>query len=231
MQSTNHLVLVDFDGVVLKNTKASKYVGARVSEYMKKVTGVRDSQLIDILNKELYTSHGHTLLGLKKHNFTSPQVNYKCFNKFLYGDRTSYMDLHLTEEEKANWNKFTWEMKENNVKVRLFSNAGTEWMTHFIGYDEELFQLHEWATHYQFLKPHKEIYDLITTMYPYSTYHFIDDKVANFQYTQSNPNWYNLWMYNHPISFPVKLHDNFHCVSSLNDASYLIMKNKKQAMV
>ena len=227
------LVLVDFDGVVLKNARAGQYVKNRIGSYIERHTGIRDRRLIDSLNKELYTSHGHTLTGLRKHGF---QVTLKDFNKYLYGDRKAYEDLELLPDEVRDWKHFLREMQENDMNVKLFSNSGIEWMTHFIGYNSDLLEFHEWVdsnlkheqAYNQILKPERNIYDLVKYKYPKSLYYFIDDKVSNFTYVHNDNRWMKLWMNNDPHDQEglIKLGNMFYCINDLPRATQLILRNR-----
>lgn len=227
------VVLVDFDGVILKNARAGHYVKKRICSYIAKSTGIRDMKLIESFNRELYTSHGHTLLGLHKHGFN---VNLKDFNNYLYGDRQTYQYLELLPEELSSWNKFMSTMKDNGMSVKLFSNSGIEWMTHFIGYDSSLLEFHDWLdSNYKehmvynaTLKPERNVYDLLMYKYPNEKYHFIDDKVTNFAYIDRDSRWIKIWLNNEPYDEPgiIRLGNLFYCLKDLEEASQVIIKNR-----
>jgi hypothetical protein len=214
------LILIDFDGVILKNSKASNYISKKVTNYIQWNTGIKDRKVCEALNKELYTSHGHTLIGLQKHGFSN---THRDFNDYLYGNKDSFSGLTLSPGEKYDWDKFLFDMRENGKNVKLFSNSGMEWMTHFIGYDASLFELHDVLEGQYMLKPEKNIYDSIVSLYPDNKYYFIDDKVGNFTEVQSDTQWVKLWMYDGQMDEPLKLGKNFYCINSFDTASQVII--------
>lgn len=232
------VVLIDFDGVVLKNARAGQYIKNRICSYIERSTGISDKRLIESFNRELYTSHGHTLIGLHKHGFN---VNLRDFNKYVYGDRKAYHELELLPDELSSWNTFLSTMKDNGENVRLFSNSGIEWMTHFIGYDNKLMEFHDWLdnkykchpVYNATLKPERNVYDLVMYKYPRNKFYFIDDKIANFAYVNKDSRWTKIWMNNEPYEQEglIRLGNMFYCTKDLNEASQIIVKKSKQEVV
>ena len=214
------LVLVDFDGVVIKNSKAANYVQKKVVNYIQWHTGIKDRKVVEALNKELYTSHGHTVTGLRKHGFPG---TLRDFNDYLYGNRDTYAGLALTPQERYDWDKFLFDMREDGKDVKLFSNSGIEWMIHFLGYDARLLEFHDIIEGENMLKPEKNMYDSVMSLYPRDKYYFIDDKIVNFTEVQGDPRWVKLWMYNGGEVNQLTLGKNFHCVDSFDTASRVIL--------
>lgn len=226
-----HLILVDFDGVIVKNRAAGSYVKHKIEKFVQKVTPIKDPKLAEIYNKELYTSHGHTLLGLRKHGC---DVSLAEFNKYLYGDTRCYSDLKMDDKEMNEWRTFRDEMKKKGYELKLFSNSGKQWMSHFLkddaDADSDLFEFHDFLDKFRdepiydsLLKPRREIYDMIMSNYKKSVYYFIDDKVTNFAYIQNDPRWIKLWLTNYDSSDHLrKIGDRYYATSSLSDVSLLL---------
>lgn len=212
------LVLVDFDGVVLKNSKAVNYVQKKVVSYIQWNTGIKDRKVVEALNKELYTSHGHTVTGLRKHGFPG---TLRDFNDYLYGNKDAFAGLALTSQERYDWDKFLFDMREDGKDVKLFSNSGIEWMIHFLGYDARLLEFHDITEGENMLKPEKSMYDSVMSLYPRDKYYFIDDKIVNFTEVQGDPRWVKLWMCT-GVNGQLTLGKDFHCVDSFDTASHLI---------
>ena len=234
------IVLVDFDGVVLKNKTAGNYIKTKVERFVQKVTPIKDPKLAEIYNKELYTSHGHTLIGLRKHGC---DVSLTEFNEYVYGDTRCYSDLIMEDNELKEWRLFCDNIKNCNYEIKLFSNSGTEWMSHFLknDVDTDLLEFQNYLDKYRYqpiynslLKPKREIYDLFMSYYTKSSYYFIDDKISNFEYIQYDPRWIKIWFtcsdgWGRSGSGRgiLQLSEKYYAVSSLYDVSLLLSKNVK----
>lgn len=220
------LVLVDFDGVIVRNRRASTYVKTRIESFVSKATGIKDPAQVSRLNEQLYTAHGHTLAGLRRHEFDASLAD---FNSHVYGNPKEYAGIGLEEEELMAWVSFYLPLKERGYDVKLFSNSSTRWMTHFIKHDPELFDFHDHLESFQgspiydrLLKPGRDVYDMVTQRYPRSTYVFIDDHIANFAYVNEDPRWINMW-YSQPTQKASPINRSTYAVGSLGDAKRLLL--------
>jgi hypothetical protein len=228
-----NLVLVDFDGVILKNQAAALHIANKAHAYVAKTCRLLpDRKGVEKLNKELYTSSGHTVIGLNKHGIKS---SLKDFNRFVYDDVWKYKSLQLTEDEKNAWLLFVQEMKKLQVDIRFFSNASYKWIKHFMTDDlasQDMYELqyhidsyaHE--PHYDtLLKPERHIYENVMYRYPRRMYYVLDDKIHNFQAISHDPRWIKVWMSGcGDSSWMVKrkISTSFFAVDQLSDAAKLI---------
>jgi hypothetical protein len=146
----------------------------------------------------------------------------------LYGNKDAFAGLALTPQEKYDWDKFLFDMREDGKDVKLFSNSGIEWMTHFIGYDARLMEFHDIIEGATLLKPDKGMYDIVTSMYPRDKYYFIDDKIVNFTEVQGDPRWVKIWMCtstcksNSGEHMHMMLSKDYHWVNNFDAASQVI---------
>lgn len=181
------VVLVDFDGVVLTNARCMKYVHQKATDYVMHVTGIKTRQLAIEYNKQLCSMYGHTCRGLR---FDGYDVGLVDFNRFVYSKIP--LDLSMTASEYTEWCSFKSECTSLGYDVRLFSNACTTWIEHFIQNEpSHMFEIQELITSTESLKPNAWIYNVISQTYNDSLKVFIDDNLINF--TPDTAEWTNVW--------------------------------------
>lgn len=85
--SLQRALLLDFDGVVVKNKRVQNYVGHACTQFFAKKTGLSYNKAKK-LNQQLYPLYGHSSLALQK------KLNIPCsiqdFNKGVYCDLIDY---------------------------------------------------------------------------------------------------------------------------------------------
>ena len=143
------------------------------------------------LNRELYSSYGHTYLGLKAHGLCN---SLKEFNNFVYGTPDEYEHLKLPMGE---WEGFCKTMKEYGVTTKFFSNADQRWLTNFVPYDADLYSFQDYKDslpELELLKPHRDIYDFVHYHLPKYKFALIDDKICNFTPRLRDPRWHHIWI-------------------------------------
>jgi hypothetical protein len=192
------LALVDFDGVVLKNRKALSFVNNKAERYVAKHLDIKDKLAIARMNKELYTTYGHTVLGL--HAMGCSTVSKKCFDQFVYSDLDP--SLALTEEEVKNWDTFYNIMKGEGYHISIFSSAPYTWCDHFLdkdkyefNYVKDILSMRPIECDEDFIKPNRRIFDMLH-------YHlrnvenitYFEDKMLNFRHVMNYAKWCNVWV-------------------------------------
>lgn len=187
------LVLIDFDGVVLKNKKSARFVKIQNKKYVaKKLDGVYNHKQVA---EELYKHHGHTTFGL---NWMGIQSSLHEYNRHIYDNIPN--ELTMTKQETYDFEQFMNTMNQADIDVKLFSNAPVKWIQHFIAYDQSLYAFSDHIMRFRgsrmynnLIKPNQKIYDMININYcqEYNDVFFIDDKFINFKWKM---NWNNIWM-------------------------------------
>lgn len=171
--------LLDFDGVLYKNPKAMSYVANRSSAYVHKkmkLVGAAPTHSSDTINKGLYTTYGHTVIGLRKLGYDASTEEY---NEFVYDDMpyAAFQDPWLESRE---WPNHTY----------VFSNAPSHYCNRIT--NRKLPNIRDIIGDHITLKPQKKIYDTITRHFDDRTIiHFVDDSMVNFKHTLMNPKWVN----------------------------------------
>ncbi len=192
-------LLLDFDGVVLKNHPIHKVVVDRCTNFVHKVVKCPNKEFASKLNKDLYYNAGHTLYGLNKLGYEG--VNEKDFEKYVYKD-IDYNDYlyNVTETHKSDIESFKHletHCKKNNIEMLFFSNAPDIWC-YSICNKMGISQLPTTYSYMSRLKPEPQSYMDLDLHLNSDLYVFVDDKLTNLLNTpNTNPNkWQCIWMHN-----------------------------------
>ena len=214
-------MLIDFDGVILRNHISSKFIINRCDNYVqiKLNTHARHSKFV---NENLYGTTGHTLHGLHKlgHN----QYSVKDFNDYVYGDiqyPSMFKDIRTTHaqdiQQFINLNEWC---KKNETKLFIFSNAPDEWCNNICKLmspkldDIETTNL---MLKNHFLKPNQDAYTVLDYhLKRYKKIINIDDKLINLMPTIDNDRWtHYLFANNYKEKFPIS--HNLKVIQELNE--------------
>jgi FMN phosphatase YigB (HAD superfamily) len=234
MHKYKNVALVDFDGVVLKNAYAKKYIDRRIKQFVKRKLNTNNKTVVEQFAKHIYCSHGHTQYGLSKHGFTTTLSEFNYYVYESYDAKQEYKNISLSKHEKAEWEGFQSICKQNDIDVKLFSNAPVSWLQNFISYDKSVFDLSEYLERYRhtdaiskhMLKPTKKIAQ-ITSLFlsnKYDHYYFIDDSLRNLSMVANNRKYTGIW-YNSDIGDTKEVTDNFFILDNLNNFDTIITNN------
>lgn len=126
MASHKVAMMLDFDGVLLRNQRVQKFIGHRCTEYLAKRTGLSFAHAKRI-NQARYPVHGHTAFVLER-DFGIP-TRPKEFNAGVYGDIDyDRMRAMLTDRDITYTREFleTWNIDKRSSFV--FTNAPRQWV-------------------------------------------------------------------------------------------------------
>jgi FMN phosphatase YigB (HAD superfamily) len=153
------------------------------------------------INKSLYQSAGHTLLGLQKLGY---ETSLDDFNKYVYGGldysilRDDLSDLHKHDVEVMKTMKSM--CADNGVDVYIFSNAPDVWCDTV---SEALFSF-TFPTTSSFtnglFKPNPFTYTKVDQHLNSDRYFFVDDKIINFVNMPKTGKWKGCWLNNEEMS-------------------------------
>ena len=213
------IVLVDFDGVILRNKRVLGAVKDRVDKYVAKVMRIDDPGRAEKVNQYLYRNYGHSLIGLRK-VIDDDAGDLEEFNKFVYDDiNIGRDDFYFAKGEVAkDWEPFLNRMECLGIEVHIFSNAPKEWCLNFIDPKKvNGFVSDNLPRKSEYLKPGYQVYDVVSTWYWGKQVYFIDDKVQNL--VKKHPLWTNV-LFDPKIDCDlVKLDSNLWVVKSLNSCN------------
>lgn len=206
-------LLLDFDGVVLKKHPAFKVVSYRCERFVQKYYPRLNRNEIQEVNRKLYTDYGHTLIGLQKTLGTvvnndhreSRNIDIADFNKQVYCD-LNYLTLfdniqNTNKNDVENYKKTIKYCKENNINVKIFSNAPSSWcinIQYMMGVSSPIEDLYDKVTSCH-IKPSAESYKLVDDCLQDQKYVFIDDKEINLLPIRNDKKWIPICMGNRKI--------------------------------
>lgn len=199
------VVLVDFDGVVLRNKTADAQVAKRASIYTwRKINNIKsyNHQLISPKEAEgvcynLYKGYGHTLTGLK--SIGIPNCHMKDYNKQVY-DTMDYKKIRNTNNNFDDFRVLINYCQEYHHEIYFFSNAPYRWILNTLKDEPDIvssindvrkvLDINEDDEHY--LKPYQPVYDKLNSFFNKENIVFIDDNIGNMKPTMSNITWTNI---------------------------------------
>jgi FMN phosphatase YigB (HAD superfamily) len=227
------VVLIDFDGVVLKNKIADAKVAKRAGIYTwKHINQHKSSQnchrMVTLSQGEdvcynLYKGYGHTVLGLQGIGLS--ECNIKDFNKNVY-DTLDYHVLRKTNNNFDDVRKLINYCHECHYEMFLFSNAPLRWMSNMLKDDEDiLFAMQDIRKRLEidedderYLKPNQYIYDVIGSSFIKDNIVFVDDNINNIKPVMNKLTWTNIVM----STVNRKISNRLHIVDSLENVIDII---------
>lgn len=170
-----NITLIDFDGVIYRNTRAHKIISQRILQYVQKsVKSIRNNQDLSRLNEYLYKTYGHTVIGLNKLGYN---INIHDFNDYVYSE-LPYSDICMNEDIVFPPDTFLFsnapEYYCNKISKQTLPNV-----RHILPFYCDSF----------FLKPEKRIYTQISQLFAMYDITFIDDSFINLKPVIDNEQW------------------------------------------
>lgn len=130
----NRILLLDFDGVILRQKPVLQKVQQRIIDYVQLNVhkGYLHPEDAMRLNQDLYTRYGHTHIGMKK--LFLPFSRLSDFNKFVYDPlfmNQLYMDAVRTtqvQEEMKDFKSWVKEFERTyDIPCYIFTNSPSHW--------------------------------------------------------------------------------------------------------
>ena len=217
------VVLLDFDGVVLKNHPIHRTVGMKCRTYLQKYVPIRDPIKASELNRHLYESTGHTLTGLKELGYP---VSINEFNNYVYDniDYSQLKDLKQTNKSDIDdFRKLKHWCKTNEIKSYIFSNAPWQWCDTILKRmgENDIDVLNTFCL----LKPNGKLYDAVEHLFPDHKFYFIDDKMSNLVPVMPRKNWIKILMSYDKQDSHIRINEDTYIISYLNDCIEIIQHN------
>jgi FMN phosphatase YigB (HAD superfamily) len=207
-------LLLDFDGVLLRDPLATKLVSNRATRYVQKFTkaNIRDAAII---NKYLYKSFGHTVTGLNKIGYPATMEDYNktVYHHIDYTLVASRMDTGAIYELLDQCHRY-------GIKVMLFTNSPPCWHENIMARIPLPYEI-EKVNMLGLLKPDPKLYIDIEKKHRDQKLYFVDDSFTNFaSYTLFKPNWINI-MYDEKN---MKIRDNLVVINKIPDILDAVMR-------
>ena len=191
------VLLLDFDGVMLRNPKFTRYQTYHSACYVQRVTGM-SLQTSETLNKLCYPRFGHTvtmineLFNKKKtltdyNDFVFDKEKMRCLEKEVDVKTRSHFASFLKLAKKCN---------DGGIETAIFSNADARWIECCVSIAGDardartlMSDIITPATIDQ-LKPQKIAYDIVERRFPsHDEFWFVDDCKQNLVEPSSRDNW------------------------------------------
>ena len=194
-------LLLDYDGVVLRNTYLSQYQLNRSAKFVQKHSHL-SYQTCKEINSKYYPKHGHTVTLINK--MFNKNVTLEEYNDYVFSLRHLKKLNHLvdaqTYEHGNAFNKLFEFCQANNMQWHTYTNAHINWVLNFSNLlDLPMISAKNiiWPLDISLLKPNKVSYDIIEKeLCDYgSSFTMVDDSLLNLTIPRERP---NKWM---PIHF------------------------------
>lgn len=186
-------ILLDFDGIILRNEKINKIIEEKSIHFVQKKLN-KSYFKSERINKFLYRTYGHTANGIA--NYTSEKLEDVVidYNNFVF-DNINYQDIssYLTKYDKKRINMLLHRSKIYEHKYGLFTNAPLSWCENlFFFLEEDLFDMIDndkvFASDRGVLKPNILVYKKVENNLE-NEIHFIDDSYINLLPIKNNKRW------------------------------------------
>lgn len=190
-------ILLDFDGVILKNNKVDAYITKKSIEH------VSVSRKISLdhatkLNKKLYPKLGHT--SLINTDIHSVSKSIKEYNNYVF-DNLDYskIDEMLTKNDKSYIQKIFEIQNEYSIPLGIFTNAPLSWCESILTlcdidiykqFDEQFL----FTSDKSFVKPLQISYDTVEKYTDNKHLFFIDDKKNNIKPIENKNQWSGIYL-------------------------------------
>tara|TARA_Y100000389_G_scaffold109924_1_gene107044 strand:+ start:23333 stop:23974 length:642 start_codon:yes stop_codon:yes gene_type:complete len=185
-------ILLDFDGVVLKNKKVDSYITKKSIEHVAVSRNISLDHAKQ-LNTKLYPKLGHTsLINTDIHSLSRSikEYNNYVFNELDY----SKIDRMLTKNDKSYVHKIFEIPNEQSIPLGIFTNAPLSWcesvlMLCDIDINKEFSEKYLFTSDNSFVKPLQISYDVVEKSMKNRHIFFIDDKKSNLEPIEDKNKW------------------------------------------
>lgn len=188
-------VLLDFDGVVLKKSPLLKTVIHRCNRYVQKHLGIKNPAMVEEVNRQLYESCGHTVLGLNRMGVPASVAE---FNKHVY----DFIELPTVPWDASEVEQLYKACMDMDASLHIFSNAPDGWVKPLLraAGSPVLMEIPTLScVTNTLLKPQGPAYDAVEDIVRADRYVFVDDKLINLLPVCKRPSWSPVLFSNSPL--------------------------------
>jgi FMN phosphatase YigB (HAD superfamily) len=179
-------LLLDFDGVVLRNPKIAEYQYRKSAAFLQKYTNLSYNRCLEINNK-YYPQYGHTVIFINK--IFTKKTTLEEYNDFVFNTNAiKKLDNLIDFDTYEHANKFKDLISLNNTYI--FTNAHINWIEYF-SYKLDLFIPYSkiiYPTDISMLKPFPQVYENLDQKIDNNIV-FVDDSIKNLEYPMRLPKW------------------------------------------
>jgi FMN phosphatase YigB (HAD superfamily) len=187
-------VLLDFDGVLMQNTKIENIIKERSVRYVKSRTKL-SMENAKVLNQNLYPKVGHTALIINNTKHYHNEVFE--YNKEVFYTMNFQDDIRpcIHADDFNHIENILEILAENKKKPGLFTNTPLLWVEQnlqFLGlHVEDVFDTDMLFTSDEgFIKPKCDTYEKVDQSMGGRNTIFVDDSITNITTAAQFPNWF-----------------------------------------
>lgn len=187
------VLLLDFDGVLLKHSRSSFEISKRSQNFVRMTTNVVNDNEARHLNANLYKNYGHTVLGLQRMGY---KVSVADFNKYVYSG-INYDEL-FTDFKRTNsqdirsFTELAKFCRSQKIPIYIFSNAPNEWCGTIMDMMLQNDTFYNFVDTSDELKPSFVLYENVSYKFKGKKIVFVDDSFINFTNSFRNNQWTNV---------------------------------------
>ena len=180
-------LLLDFDGVMLKDKSLMNYQLRRSAKFVQKHSYLPLS-VCEKINAQYYPHFGHTVMMINK--LFNKNTTLEEYNDFVFAsDRLQRLNKLYTKEAQAHLSDFEKIFEyanTNNMSWFIFTNAHRDWVKNFTSFDDDKLI---WPCTLDVLKPKLAAYDRVESMFSANEkFIFVDDSRGNLLIPEHRPN-------------------------------------------
>ncbi len=190
----SRMLLIDFDGVVLRNNRCVRYQCDQSAKFVQKVTGM-SLKASEALNTQCYPRYGHTVTMLNK--LFNSVTTLEEYNEFVFDSKKmselldGKFDLH-TCQHFTSFDPLIDKCAKADISTAIFTNASLSWVEYCtMKVSPQLLKRVKvvYPRHTKEMKPNRRAYDNIELLFPVEEYWFVDDSKANLVEPSNRNNW------------------------------------------
>lgn len=188
-------LLLDYDGVVLRNKCLTNYQYRRSAKFVQKHTHMSIG-VCQEMNRRYYPKYGHTVTMLNE--MFGKAVSLEEYDEFLFAkERLARLAAVVDKDTRRHAKSFdrVFDLcRDKGYSWHVFTNAHINWVLFFskiIGIDDITENKVIWPqSKLELLKPNVEAYDrvekIVQSSYPYV---FADDSIVNIEAIMERDGW------------------------------------------
>ena len=204
--TTNKVLLLDFDGVMLVNSRLKDYQSKRSAKFVCNHTLLHPDHC-KIINSTYYPKYGHSVIMVQK--LFDQRATLQEYNDYVFSMKQLKRLQNVPDEETKNhmqgFKKVYDYCESVGMPCYVFTNAHKNWVTYFTdvcGLDIDPDTI-IYPEHLDFLKPNANAYDRVEKQFGVgSEYLFIDDAEVNLNIPSQRTVW-------HPFHFLTGYNSNW----------------------
>mgnify|MGYP006280770581 CR=1 FL=1 len=181
-------LLLDFDGVVLRNKHILSYQVAQSAKFVHRHVPYLSLSECTHLNRLYYPQYGHTVIMMNK--MMNVPVTLEDYNDFVFHPKKLQKLEKLIDDDTCEYAESFLPLF-NEFDTGIFTNAHINWVEMFC----KVFELPVdesniyWPMELELLKPNPQAYTRVAFRIKTNNITFVDDSAKNIEFPKYNLKW------------------------------------------